>query len=196
MPLLFAAVAAIIFTLMKTPKLSNDPTLVEKKAFVSRMTAIARRVESEGAIDTYTGARIPPGIKADFGIALVSHESAYGISELAREAFNISGLTADPDSNTYWANRKFPVYQVVTEEEAPDMTKYKKTRSFRRYRNLEESYIDWARLLYAMYPESFAAAQTGDFAAFAAGLQQRGYATDSLYASKVLRVGADIQRLA
>lgn len=173
------------------------PTLAEKLSFVSRLRVIARRVESEGAIDSYTGARVPPGVKADFGIAQLAVESAYGTSELAREAFNLSGLTADPDAGTYWASRKFPVYTIETTERKADHTEYRKVRSFRRYRNIEESYIDWARLLHSLYPESFAAAQTGDFAAFAAGLQQRQYAlNDNLYASKVLRFGAEIQRIA
>ncbi len=184
-----------MYELMK-PKLDNSPTRVEKLAFVSRMRDIARRVQSSGGIDSYSGARIPPGIKADFGIAQLAIESAYGTSELARNAFNLSGLTADPDSGTYWVSRGLPTYSVLTTERRADQSEYKLTRYFRRYNSWEESYIDWARLLWAMYPEAFAATQLGNFKDFADGLQNRGYArNDKRYSEKLQRAYSEIERL-
>ncbi len=197
MPFLFLiAGAAILYELM-TPKAPERPTAEDKQAFVSRLRVIARRVESEGATDSYTGARVPPGIKADFGISQLAVESAFGTSALALNAFNLSGLTADPDAATYWATRKYPTYQILTTEHHPDGSPYQRTRYFRRYNSIEESYIDWARLLYSAYPEAFAAAQVGNFAGFAQGLQDRGYAlNDHLYASKILRFGSEVARIA
>lgn len=191
MPLLFIlAGAAIIIELMKPTKSPEGPNLATKVSFVSRLRAIAKRVEQAGAVDSYTGQVVPPGIKADFGLAVVAHESNYGTSDKAIIAHNLVGFTAE--EGTYWRSRGFPYSNFPTMEEVKGKL-VPAVRPFRSYDSWEESYIDWARLISRQYPAAFAAAVAGDFKAFTLGL--KGYASDSRYSEKVYAVGQEVSQI-
>ena len=181
--------AAVLYEIMTTSK-PDAPTLAQKVDFVSRLRDIARRVESSGAIDTYTGRLVPPGIKADFGVAQLAKESRYGTSDKALLANNLAGFTAE--DGTYWATKKFPRKLFPTKEEISGKL-VDATRPFRAYASWEESYVDWARLLHTKYPLAFASSVSGDFVGFANGL--KGYATDSGYSEGLISFHREVSSI-
>lgn len=64
----------------------------------------------------------------------------------------------------------------------------RETAQFRAYNSYAESFADYARLLKSSPRYAGAVAQGGNAEGFARGLQSGGYATDPMYADKILRV--------
>lgn len=64
----------------------------------------------------------------------------------------------------------------------------RETAQFRAYNSYAESFADYARLLKNSPRYAGAVAQGGNAEGFARGLQSGGYATDPMYADKILRV--------
>lgn len=133
-----------------------------------------------------------------------AHESAAGLSGLAIEANNFFGFTAD-DPKSNWRMAGKPTVQKLTHEwvkkpgvndkveSGPDskgMYYVSRTRYFRKYPSLLDSFRDYARLLTtrARYAPAVAAAREGDVAGAFKALGTSGYATDPTYGKKLAGV--------
>lgn len=174
-------------------KQRGPATMAERKAFVDRLSPIARRVERAGGIAP-NGVKVLPGIKADLGLIQLAHESDWGRSELATGAAqNLSGMTAEP--GTYWRSEQRPYVEIETTEWKAGQP-YKTRRPFRRYTSWEASYLDWARRIQRPdFAAVMAAAVRGDLKAFADALDQVKYATDPRYGMKLVGVASGLAGL-
>ena len=133
-----------------------------------------------------------------------AHESASGLSGLAIEANNFFGFTAD-DPKSNWRMAGKPTIQKPTHEwvakpgvndkvisgpDAKGLFYVSRTRYFRKYPSLLDSFRDYARLLTtsARYAPAVAAAREGDVAGAFKALGTSGYATDPTYGEKLAGV--------
>ena len=168
MPLLLLVAAAAALIALMTNKNGGAAAPSGKAGFFTRLRPVASAVERE------------TGIKADLGMVQAAHESAYGSSQLTREANNLFGFTGDS-----WKAAGKPVVEMPPWE-VINGRRVELTRPFRRYGSWDESYRDWARLMQTpRYAAALAAARAGNLKAFAAALQAAGYATDPAYAAKL-----------
>lgn len=123
------------------------------------------------------------GIPPHFMIAQAALETGWGKSEMVTgngsSAHNLFGVKAGKDWNG-------PVVEQVTTEYVGGVAQ-KVTARFRAYASYEEAFNDYAKLL-KNSPRYAGLAGTQDPAGFAQGLQQAGYATDPMYASKLERI--------
>lgn len=156
---------------------------------------------------------IAEGVKKEYGIAPLllitqaAHESNWGESELTRIANNLFGMTATKS----WYEAKKDIYCIPTKEYSPyspskirywnregDIIEKKddghggsilKVKvDFRKYRNWDESCLDWAKKI-AMnprYQEAYKHASSEAPGPFFEALQEGGYATDPSYAKKLI----------
>jgi flagellar protein FlgJ len=136
-----------------------------KEEFISAATAAAQ------ASSPISG--FPPGVT----VAQAALESAWGNSELARWANNYFGIKARPGSEAI----ELPTLEYV------DGAKLHVQAKFAKYASMAECFADRDRIIasFPTYVEARTAA--GDPEAFARALA-RHWATDSLYAEKLLRV--------
>ena len=123
------------------------------------------------------------GIPAHFMIAQAALESGWGRHEIRhadnRPSFNLFGIKAGE-------NWKGPVVETVTTEYINGVPQ-KMVEKFRAYNSYAEGFQDYANLL-LNNPRYAAVLKNQDAAAFAQGLQQAGYATDPMYADKLIRI--------
>jgi flagellar protein FlgJ len=123
------------------------------------------------------------GIPAHFMIAQAALESGWGRHEIRhadnRPSFNLFGIKAGES----W---KGPVVETVTTEYINGVPQ-KMVEKFRAYNSYAEGFQDYANLL-LNNPRYAAVLKNQDAAAFAQGLQQAGYATDPMYADKLIRI--------
>lgn len=123
------------------------------------------------------------GIPAHFMIAQAALESGWGKHEIRyadnRPSFNLFGIKAGES----W---KGPIVETVTTEYIDGVPK-KMTEKFRVYSSYAEGFQDYASLL-LNNPRYAAVIKNQDAAAFAQGLQKAGYATDPMYADKLIRI--------
>lgn len=123
------------------------------------------------------------GIPAHFMIAQAALESGWGKHEIRqadnRPSFNLFGIKAGES----W---KGPIVETVTTEYI-DGIPQKMIEKFRVYGSYAEGFQDYANLL-LNNPRYAAVLKNKDAAAFAQGLQQAGYATDPMYADKLIRI--------
>ncbi len=125
-------------------------------------------VYKELAISEMRRTGIPASIK--LGQAIL--ESNSGNSDLARKARNHFGIKC----RTEWQGKTY--YQDDDE----------KDECFRRYKQVEESYIDHSEFLKrARYQKLFTLGKD-DYKAWAFGLKEAGYATNPQYAQLLIRV--------
>jgi flagellum-specific peptidoglycan hydrolase FlgJ len=138
------------------------------------------------------------GIPWIFAVTQAAHESRYGNSDLAIEANNLFGVTAEG----HWQNSGLPVYQIITKEFDAAGKPYEEKRPFRRYANFNECLQDWASIITRLYPKALAAARQGDFTGFANGLMDgipddKGrplrYASDPQYVQAIEKVHAVLE---
>lgn len=137
------------------------------------------------------------GIPWRFAATQAAHESGWGLSKLTIEANNLFGITGDT-----WRLQGKPIYTIVTRESAKDGTPFVLNRPFRKYDSWQASLSDWADLITRRYPKAFEAAHAGDFAGFAKGLEEGGYATDRdktgelVYAKKLIALHTSLGGIA
>ena len=128
------------------------------------------------AVSLGRDAKIPPAII----LAVALLESGAGQSTLSQKANNHFGIKSirNWEGDTYCMEHK---------EHGRD-TRVQKA-CFRKYANVEESYIDFVLFLYESERyESLWDLSTTDLELWATALQDLGYATDRHYASKLIRV--------
>jgi flagellar protein FlgJ len=123
------------------------------------------------------------GIPAHFMMAQAALESGWGKNEIRRAdgspSFNVFGIKAGRN----WSG---PVAETVTTEYVNGVAQ-KSTEKFRAYSSYAEGFRDYANLL-LNNPRYAAVLEQQDAAGFARGLQQAGYATDPMYADKLMRI--------
>ena len=123
------------------------------------------------------------GIPAQFMVAQAALETGWGKNEIKRSdgspSFNVMGIKAGGS----WSG---PVAETVTTEYVNGVAQ-KTTEKFRAYSSYAEGFQDYAKLL-MNNPRYAAVLEKQDAAGFARGLQQAGYATDPMYADKLMRI--------
>lgn len=123
-------------------------------------------------IDTYKNAALieqrEHGIPASITLAQGLLESAAGTSKLAREGNNHFGIKC----HRSW--RGDSVFSGRT--------------CYRKYRSAHDSYTDHSRFLKAKRYESLFTLEITDYRGWAHGLKRCGYATDPLYAEKLINM--------
>ena len=123
------------------------------------------------------------GIPAQFMVAQAALETGWGKNEIKRSdgspSFNVMGIKAGGS----WSG---PVAETVTTEYVNGVAQ-KTTEKFRAYSSYAEGFQDYAKLL-MNNPRYAAMLEKQDAAGFARGLQQAGYATDPMYADKLMRI--------
>lgn len=123
-------------------------------------------------IDTYKNAALieqrEHGIPASITLAQGLLESAAGTSKLAREGNNHFGIKC----HRSW--RGDSVFSGKT--------------CYRKYRSAHDSYTDHSRFLKAKRYESLFTLEITDYRGWAHGLKRCGYATDPLYAEKLINM--------
>lgn len=139
--------------------------------FVNKVWAYAR--EASQAI----------GIPTHFVVAQAALESGWGRHEIRRadgnQSFNLFGIKAGRN----WSG---PVVETVTTEHV-NGTSQKTVEKFRAYGSYAEAFRDYGNLLRGN-PRYAAVLDQQDATGFARGLQQAGYATDPMYADKLMRI--------
>lgn len=135
-------------------------------------------------IETYKDVAIAEmhrtGIPASITLAQGLHESQAGRSELARNAKNHFGIKC----KSYWQGSTY-----YYKDDDFDKNKKLVESCFRNYDTVLESYIDHSNFLTfsSNYSILFSYSRT-DFANWAWGLQNCGYATDKNYAVKLIKL--------
>ncbi|MDP1558079.1 MAG: flagellar assembly peptidoglycan hydrolase FlgJ [Nitrosomonas sp.] len=123
------------------------------------------------------------GIPAHFMIAQAALESGWGKHEIKHAdnstSFNLFGIKAGKS----WDGA---VVKVLTTEYINGVPK-KMVEEFRAYNSYAESFQDYANLL-LNNPRYVNVLQSQDASVFANGLQRAGYATDPMYADKLIRI--------
>lgn len=123
------------------------------------------------------------GIPAHFMVAQAALETGWGKSEPrlpdGSPSHNVFGIKAG-------RNWDGPVVSATTSEVVNGVTQ-RQVEQFRAYGSYAEAFRDYAALLTSS-PRYARVVGTQDAAAFARGLQQAGYASDPLYASKLTRI--------
>jgi flagellar protein FlgJ len=133
------------------------------------------------------------GIPASFMVAQAAHESGWGKREIVgadgTNSHNLFGIKATPG----WKGKTVDVKTT----EVINGQAVKVTAKFRAYASYDEAFKDYGKLIggNGRYAKVVAAAQNGNAAGFARGLQQAGYATDPAYADKLARVIHTTQRV-
>lgn len=123
------------------------------------------------------------GIPAQFMLAQAALESGWGKHEIRRAdnspSYNLFGIKAG-------ASWKGDVVEAVTTEFVNGVPK-KVVEKFRAYSSYAESFSDYAKLL-SDNPRYAKVLNAAEPSTFAFGLQRAGYATDPMYAEKLLRI--------
>ena len=136
-------------------------------------------------------AQATSGIPASFMVAQAALETGWGRSEIrfedGRTSHNLFGIRAG-------GNWKGPVAEVWTTEMVNGSAQ-KVRGQFRAYGSYEESFNDYARMISQSPRYAPAMRQLGDPQAYAAALQQAGYATAPNYASVLGSMIEKTQRL-
>jgi flagellar protein FlgJ len=129
------------------------------------------------AIAAARAASAVSGFPAGITVAQAALESAYGQSELARDAHNYFGIKAHGEHESI----ALPTTEIVSGA-AEHIT-----ARFARYRSMAECFADRDALLARAHCYAEARAAAGDPEAFARALA-RSWATDPEYAEKLLAV--------
>lgn len=147
------------------------PSPKGREQFVQAHGAAAERVARES------------GIPASYMLGQAGHETGWGKSEIRGDngsnSFNLFGIKAT-------GNWKGKVAEITTTEYVDGIPRKVKAK-FRAYDSYEDSFRDYARLITENPRYAQAVESTGNAKAYATALQNAGYATDPLYASKLSR---------
>lgn len=113
------------------------------------------------------------GIPASITLAQGIQESSAGTSKLAKHANNHFGIKCQKE----WSG---PIY--IQDDDT-------KNECFRKYENVFDSYVDHSRFLKSRTRYTFLfQLQITDYKGWANGLKAAGYATDPLYAKKIIKI--------
>jgi flagellar protein FlgJ len=157
----------------------DGPAAADSRAFLAQHAAHARQAQATS------------GIPATFMVAQAALETGWGKHEIrfddGRTSHNLFGIRA----GTHW---KGPVAEIWTTEFV-NGTAQKVRGQFRAYGSYEESFNDYARLISQSPRYANAMRHLGDPQAYAAALQQAGYATAPNYASVLGSMIEKTQRL-
>lgn len=157
----------------------NTPATADSRAFMAQHAPHARQAQATS------------GIPATFMVAQAALETGWGKHEIrfddGRTSYNLFGIRAG-------ANWKGPVAEIWTTEFV-NGTAQKVRGQFRAYGSYEESFNDYARLISQSPRYANAMRHLGDPQAYAAALQQAGYATAPNYASVLGSMIEKTQRL-
>ena len=157
----------------------NPQAPADSRAFLAQHAAHARQAQATS------------GIPATFMVAQAALETGWGKHEIrfddGRTSHNLFGIRAG-------ANWKGPVAEIWTTEFI-NGTAQKVRGQFRAYGSYEESFNDYARLISQSPRYATAMRHLGDPQAYAAALQQAGYATAPNYASVLGSIIEKTQRL-
>lgn len=124
------------------------------------------------------------GIPAHFILGQAALESGWGRAEIRSSDGTPSYNLFNVKAGRGWNGQ---VVAAATTEYVNGVAQ-KSVERFRAYGSYAEAFVDYARLLKSQ-PRYAAVIENGrDAAGFARGLQQAGYATDPLYADKLLRI--------
>ena len=150
---------------------TTAPVPKGRDGFVQHLSGTAERVSKES------------GIPANFMLGQAGHETGWGKSEIRNKdgstSYNLFGIKATKG----WTGK---VAEITTTEYI-DGKAQKVTAKFRAYDSYEDSFRDYARLITENPRYAQAVESTGNAKAYATALQNAGYATDPLYASKLSR---------
>ena len=165
---------------LAAPQLQVGPALVQAQTtrlaggaapFVQRHQQAAEQVARSS------------GIPASLMLGQAGHETGWGRAEIMKSdgsrSHNLFGIKAD-------SNWKGPVAEVTTTEFIDGQPR-KLVARFRAYESYEASFRDYARLINESPRYAKARQNTASVDAYAAHLQQAGYATDPAYGSKLSR---------
>lgn len=147
--------------------------LIKKKAmggtnYLGKIAAAASPVAKES------------GIPISYIVAQAVHESRGGASGLAQKSNNLFGIKAG--RNWVGAVDLYPTKEFINGKEVTV------NAEFRKYSTWEASVRDWLKFIKARYPAAFGKALAHDAKGFFEELQKGGYATDPLYATKLVSV--------
>ena len=119
------------------------------------------------------------GIPASIILAQGLHESQYGFSDLAQLANNHFGIKC----KSYWQGQSY--YHVDDDYKDGKLVK----SCFRKYNSDIDSYVDHTNYLIKTkyYKKLFLNSRT-DYISWAHGLKKCGYATDPMYAEKLIKL--------
>ncbi|MDH4191193.1 MAG: flagellar assembly peptidoglycan hydrolase FlgJ [Betaproteobacteria bacterium] len=124
------------------------------------------------------------GIPAQFSVGQAALESGWGRRELraadGSPSYNVFGVKAGGN----WSGRTVEARTIEYVDGRPRSM----VQKFRAYSSYGEAFRDHARLLAGSSRYAGAVQAGGDAAAFAAGVQAGGYATDPRYAQKLTQV--------
>jgi flagellar protein FlgJ len=181
---------------LSTHKSSKPLTMPVPAVALSTQQALdaakAQKTESTTPLADFVGAVVSQARKAAEAIGVAPHllaaqaalETAWGKRKIVdaegNDSFNLFGIKAGKG----WQGK---VANVATTEFENGQA-VKKVQPFRVYGSYGEAMEDYARLVKDNGRYQQALNQGGDARAFAAGLQQGGYATDPNYAQKLERV--------
>jgi LysM repeat protein len=121
------------------------------------------------------------GVPASVTIAQAIHETGWGASRLAREGnnfFGIKGRNSEGSAGVVWMSTWEVINGVNLFPREP----------FRAYHTPDESFYDYGLFFYANRRYHAALAVAHDPRAFIRGISAAGFATDPVYASKIIRM--------
>jgi LysM repeat protein len=121
------------------------------------------------------------GVPASVAIAQAIHETGWGASRLAREGnnfFGIKGRNSEGSAGVVWMSTWEVINGVNLFPREP----------FRAYHTPDESFYDYGLFFYANRRYHAALTVAHDPRAFIRGIAAAGFATDPIYAAKIIRV--------
>ncbi len=173
------ALPATVSLASRSAPATDGPGAAGPRAFLAQHAQAARQAQASS------------GIPATFMVAQAALETGWGRHEIrfddGRTSHNLFGIRAS-------ANWKGPVAEIWTTEYV-NGSPQRVRGQFRAYGSYEESFNDYARLISQNPRYANAMRNLGDPQAFAASLQQAGYATAPNYASVLSSVIQTAQRL-
>jgi flagellum-specific peptidoglycan hydrolase FlgJ len=111
------------------------------------------------------------------------YESRYGASELARNANNTFGVKVHKDKNGKPLNQS---YRIRTKEEKRDGTEYYIYDDFRYYKNLEENWKGYLRVINRSRYKEHGIDKALNNKDYITALKKGGYATEDSYINHIL----------
>ncbi|EEX35356.1 MULTISPECIES: flagellar assembly peptidoglycan hydrolase FlgJ [Vibrio] len=130
------------------------------------------------------------GVDSSLLLAQAALETGWGqkvVSNSRGSSNNLFNIKADKS----WVGDKVATQTLEYHQGVP----VKEKAAFRSYSNFEESFNDYVRFLNDNPRYTMALRHQGNSEQFIHGIHQAGYATDPQYASKVLRVKAQIDQM-
>jgi flagellar protein FlgJ len=125
------------------------------------------------------------GIPAHFMVAQAALETGWGAKQPKNADGSPSYNLFNIKANRGWAGEN--TGEKTVREYASDGSVQRQKSAFRSYASYAEAFADYAKMLTAS-PRYASVVGQNDAAAFAQGLKDAGYATDPMYADKLVRI--------